>query len=159
MKESESSYVESIRALCAGDFSGTADRMTAAAALGSVQKVLAAEVHLKDTAISLAQEEKLDHLLAELHEVAEALVLCQESATAKDIPEASDIGEIPNWWFALSEMLQVCEREIEFVTSIGRGQRREGPARELCNVVVRVLRKHYQEAMTEAKNWIDMSDD
>ena len=163
MKKPESSFADEIRALCTGDFNGTADRMTASAAVGSVQKVVAAESYLKEAAISLAQSEKLSVLLAELQDVAEALELCQEAGQRVG-SESRSMGleelrpALPNWWFALSEMLQICEREIEFMASIGRGQRKNEPARHLCNLVVRVLRKHYQEALGEAEDWIDMSD-
>ncbi len=164
MKKPESSFADEIRALCTGDFNGTADRMTANAAVGSVEKVIGAESYLKDAAISLAQGEKLSVLLAELHDVADALGLCQEQGRAVRGGSRGTGLEgmrpaLPTWWFALSEMLQVCEREIEFMTSIGRGQRKNEPARHLCNLVVRVLRKHYQDALGEAEDWIDISHD
>jgi hypothetical protein len=163
LKKSESSYADDIRVLCSDGFTGTADRMTATAALGSVEKVISAEVYLKDAAISLAQEEKLSSLLDEMHDVADALGLCQgPSASGSSRPSSAGLDEmrpaLPNWWFALSEMLQVCESEIEFVASIGRGQRRDEPVRQLCNTVVRVLRKHYHEMLGEAQEWMDMTD-
>ena len=162
LNKSTSSYADTIRALCADGFDSTADRMTARAALGSVEKVIGAESYLKDAALSLAQEEKLDNLLAELHDVADALSLCQAAASQADHVSASaDIEDIrpalPSWWFALSETMHACEREIDFVASIGRGQRRDEPARNLCNAVVRVLRKHYQKMLSEAEDWMDMT--
>ena len=162
MQKPESSFADDIRDLCTGDFSSTADRMTASAALGSVEKVIGAEAYLKDAAISLAQGEKLTDLLAELHEVADALGVCQDDLrSAATSSQSTGLEEmrpaLPTWWFALSEMLQICEREIDFVASIGRGQRKNEPARQLSNLVVRVLRKHYQEILVEAEDWIDMS--
>jgi hypothetical protein len=164
LKKPESSFADEIKALCGQDFSGTADRIAASAAVGSVEKVISAESYLKDAAISLAQGEKLSALLAELRDVADALGMCQEGGrVVRSENRSAGLEEmrpaLPGWWFALSEMLQVCEREIEFVTSIGRGQRKNEPARQLCNLVVRVLRKHYQEALGEAEDWIDMSND
>lgn len=162
LKKSDSSFADQIRALCSEDFSATADRMAAGAALGSIEKVIGAEVYLKDAALSLAHEQRLSGLLAELYDVADALAPCEDT-DVRPVERARSAGleemrpALPNWWFALTEMLQTCEREIEFVASIGRGQRRNEPGRNLCNLVVRVLRRHYQEMLAEARDWIDMT--
>ncbi len=125
----------------------TSYRIAAEAVLGSLEKVIAAEAYLKDAAISLAQEEKLAVLLNEVYEIAGALAKCPSLNAARG--KASSGAEVealkpvlPQWWFALSEMLLTTEREIEFLVSIGRGQPHEAAARQLCNLVVRVLRKH-----------------
>ncbi len=153
-----------IRTLCSESaLKTTAYRSAAAAVIGSLEKVIAAEAYLKDAAISLAQEQKLSVLLDEMHEVARALATCSGLTKSHEkAPSGTEVEvlkpALPQWWFALSEMLLTTEREIEFLVSIGRGQPHEAAARQLCNLVVRVLRKHYHRMFDEAETWMSVAD-
>ncbi len=153
-----------IRTLCSESaLKKTAYRIAVESAIGSLEKVIAAEAYLKDAAISLAQEQKLSQLLNEMHEVARALTTCPGlKVSGGRAPSTAEVEvlkpALPQWWFALSEMLLTTEREIEFLVSIGRGQPREAAARQLCNLIIRVLRKHYQVMFDEAETWMSMAD-
>ncbi len=121
-------------------------------------------MNLRDAAISLGQEEVLADLISELNSVLAACRKCEgasvESGSQKPhaAGTASEQRALPQWWFALSEMLQVTDREICLLKAIGHGQPRNSPARQMCNIVVRVLRCHYHLMLLEAEEWMSMSD-
>ncbi|MDX1428639.1 MAG: hypothetical protein R3282_00060 [Rhodothermales bacterium] len=157
--------VDQIRSLCKEESgSGTAYRSAAKTAAESLDRVIAAELALRDAALSLGQEEELSKLAGELNHMAEALHLCSgpNSRTARPSRAVASskmdsiTPALPHWWFALSEMLQITEREIELLTTIGRGQPQAAAGRKLCNLAVRVLRRHYQLMLREAEEWMSV---
>ncbi len=160
------SGAEAISALCTDSSRiATSYRIAARTASDSLKKVVETERGLQDAAISLGQEELLAVLIEELDTVLAACRKCEDvsveskaGSRVSDVATTSGQRALPQWWFALSEMLQTTDREIELLKTIGRGQPRNSPARQMCNIVVRVLRRHYQRMLQEAEEWMSMSD-
>ncbi|MBT8400815.1 MAG: hypothetical protein KJO98_10080 [Rhodothermia bacterium] len=157
--------VEAISDLCTeSSRNATSYKIAARTAGDSLVKVMEAETNLKDAAISLGQEEILADLISELTYVLEACRECEGASIESDPGKRQAAGKasghraLPQWWFALSEMLQITDREIGLLKAIGHGQPRNSPARQMCNIVVRVLRRHYQRMLLEAEEWMSTSD-
>lgn len=162
---SKQQVAEAISDLCTdASRSATSYKIAARTAGDSLIKVIEAETNLKDAAISLGQEEVLLDLISELRSVLRACRECEGAPAVSDLqlPQAVAAAPgqraLPQWWFALSEMLQITDREIGLLKAIGHGQPRNSPARQMCNLVVRVLRRHYHRMLHEAEEWMSMSD-
>jgi hypothetical protein len=140
--------------------SGTAFQLVLRRVAESVRRSLDAEKKALSAAISLAQEEALSEMVRELEEIRQEL----EEAPEKDrspgrTPGAPSMsrsgGALPQWWFVLAEASEMLNDQIAILRTLSPGQEREAPSRQLCSIVLRILRNHSQRLQQEAESWMN----
>lgn len=161
--ESPTPNVEALRALNAQvDCTGTTYQSVAVAALQILERALSYEREAAEAALSLGQQEKLasmvdtaeqvvavlrDTLSAQGHKVMH--VCSEQSASASPVDESGQ-----PWWFALTDALEVLEEGTDQMDSLTTGQPSDSPARELSQIIARLLRSHHDALLIEAEEWI-----
>lgn len=151
-------HAEEVRALIGNLKNSVAFQSVAVAALQTLDSVMEAEKKAAAESISLAQGEKLRSMIQSAEETAEAISDALDAQGAhilnltpdSSAPEEGD----KSWWFALTETIQCIEDGSERLLSLASGQPKGGPARRLCSVVVRLLRKQHHDLLVEADAWI-----
>ncbi len=148
-----SAYAARIRALAAQGGGGCAFQSVAAAACGVLQQVAAAEEHAFGSALSLAQQQKLQEMIGELDEARAALKgALQSPGMSADAPAP---GAAPGvWWFALTESLCVIEEAVGCIRRVVARQPRGCATRTLGGILMRMLHRHHARLLVEAGHWI-----
>ena len=154
------SYTEQIRALARHpEADSVSFQCVVATALQTLDRVLYRERRAAEAAISLAQQEKLQHMMTTVTSVREALrgmlntqgaAMMRQQTSAPDDDEASS----EQWWYALSEALQVVDEGRVWLRSIMNGQERGGLPHTLGHIVGTLLNAHYATLCDEAEQWM-----
>lgn len=155
--------VEALRSLIGRvDCSGTTYQSVAVAALQILERALSYEREAAEAALSLGQQEKLTSMVDAAEQVVEVLQdtlsaqghkvmhVCSEQAPSP--PPRNESGQ--PWWFALTDALEVLEEGTDQMDSLTTGQPSESPARELSQIIARLLRSHHDALLIEAEEWI-----
>ena len=107
----------------------------------------------------MGHEESLGAMVDELSSA--RAMLERYELLAEDLHERRSRGSgtqasaLRQWWFQLSEAMEVVGRQIDIVRALAAGRERESTSRRLCAVVVRVLRNHYNRLAAEAELWMN----
>lgn len=152
-------FTEQIRALAQhGDVESVAFQSVAVSVLTALARVRRWERQGAAAAISLAQREKLEHMVRVVEAAEDALrsTLSTRGAMMQELREGRGVEESDerSWWFALTETLQALEENIEWVSSLVAGQPKGSATRGLISIIVRLLRRHYHELLAEAEQWM-----
>lgn len=127
------------------------------ACLKTIERVRSSEEHVSKASISLAQQEKLDHLLAEIVIIDQALreALTTQGQRMLDMsePSAHD-GAESRWWYALAEAIEELEKGTERMASLVGNQPRGTEVRRVAGTIVRLLHKHHAQLVMEAEEWM-----
>lgn len=128
------------------------------AALQTLDHVRLSEQHVAEAALSLAQHQKLDAMIATVDAAADALhTLLMPQGTAmlrQHKPAATETPEYL-WWFALTETLHILEEGLAWIRSVAAGQARGGAAHTLSRIISLLLYEHYRDLLAEAEQWMD----
>ena len=152
-------YAEQIRRLAdPAEGSGVAFQCIVVAALQTLDRVRYREQRVAEAALSLAQRQTLEAMIATVDVVAEALrttLTPQGAKMCKQHPPA--VTETPEhlWWFALSEALHTLEEGLTWIRSVAAGQAQGGAARTLSRIISLLLYKHYRDLLAEAEQWMN----
>lgn len=152
-------YAEQIQRLSHQDeVPSVAFQCIVVAALQTLDRVRRSEHHVAEAALSLAQRQKLDAMVATVDAVADALhAILTPQGTAMLKQARTRATEAPEhlWWFALSEALHTLEEGLAWIRSVAAGQARGGAARTLSRIISLLLYKHYRDLFEEAEQWMD----
>lgn len=128
------------------------------ACVQTIDRVRLREEQVAEASISLAQREKLHHLLAELDAVSyvlrNALTTQGTSMLRMGSSDAAPHDE-SRWWYALAEAIQELEDGSERMASLVGAQPRGASVRRLAGSVVRLLHKHHARLVLEAEAWME----
>ena len=130
----------------------------AVAVLQALARVRCREQRSAEAAISLAQQQRLGHMVETIGVAEQAVrrVLSEpgRQMMAHSVPAAALPAE-PSWWFALCETIQALEEALAWIASVARQQPEESPVRMLGRSVGRLLTRHYDLLVAEAEDWLD----
>ena len=152
--------VEALRALVENtERKGTAFQSVAVAAVQILERALCYEREAAEAALSLGQQEKLKSMVETVERAAAVLRSALNAQGAKvmnlcgesDRPTPSDNQP---WWFALTDALEILEEGTGRMSSLTTAQADGSPARELSDLIARLLRGHHDELLLEADDWI-----
>jgi hypothetical protein len=138
---------------------GAAFQSVAVAALQILERVLRYERMAAEAALSLGQREKLQSMVATAEQACTTMQrsLSVQGAKVKELC-TSGCGELeegdPSWWFALTEALDILEKGTEQMASLTTAQPESSPSYDLSRFIARLLRKHHDELLLEAEQWI-----
>jgi hypothetical protein len=129
----------------------------ALAALQILDCVQYRESRLADAALSLAQREKLQHLLGGVAATAGAVraLLGPQSAGMIGSHTPAEAASEPSWWFALCEALHVLEEGTARIESLVAGQPPDSATIRFSGIIARLLEQHYHALLVEAEHWMD----
>ncbi|HMB92697.1 MAG TPA: hypothetical protein VKP65_17735 [Rhodothermales bacterium] len=152
-------YAEQIQCLSHQDeVPSVAFQCIVVAALQTLDRVRRSEQHVAEAALSLAQRQKLDAMIATVDAVADALhaILTPQGATMlKQHTERAPETPEHLWWFALSEALHTLEEGLAWIRSVATGQARGGAAHTLSRIISLLLYEHYRDLFDEAEQWMN----
>ncbi len=129
------------------------------AAVQIVERALCVEHRVAQAALSLGQREKVTEMVNTTEEAAELLrntlnaggpslnQLCGERP-------AVDRVENTSWWYALAEAVEVLDDSVEQLVSLSHAQSKDSQARSLSDCVAQILRRHHNELLVEAQQWM-----
>jgi len=150
---------ERVRALLGHPTAGVAYQAVALAGARIVYRVLQRERQAAEATISLAQRQKLQHMVESLEQTY-AAVCSSLSAPCVKVEKAmanaerrERLGET-NWWFALTEAIEALDSGIEAIVALVSAQPKGVASRLLAAVVVGLLHRHRSELLKEAEQWI-----
>ncbi len=151
-------YAEEVRGIESPTRANIAYQSLAVASLKTLRGVLSREREAERLAISLAQGEKLRHLISTLESTSEAIGQTLDIQGRHVLNLSPDYSVTRNaersWWFALVECIEAIEDGIHCILSLAASQPKGGPGRTLTAIVVRLLRSHHRELLVEADSWI-----
>lgn len=150
-------YADRVRYIATHMQIGVAYQSLAAAALETLHRVIAKEKLASRASISLAQGEKLEEMIRDSVSTADALTSSlgpQRSHLLRLDTGESQEGSDQSWWYALTETIETIEDGINRILSLSASQPHGGAARQLGAVIIRLLRSHHRQLMTEADAWI-----
>lgn len=153
------SIIEAVRAV-GGEavLQGTAFQSMVVAALQALDQACYHERRVATAAISLAQRQKLAHMLAELEATADELrqMLSQQGATMVSRMTAASTEETreSSWWFTLCEALHVLDEGTSGLRSTTAGQPRNSTTRAFSTLIAGLLERHYNTLFVEAEQWL-----
>jgi hypothetical protein len=131
-------------------------------ALGALQligRVLQSERQLAAAALSLAQRQKVEQMIASLeamHEVLKQTLSRQGSKAFTPVPQLSrDQKPETSWWYSLTDAMHVLEEGTGWISMVVAGQPKGSAARLLSSVVARLLHNHYNTLLAEANQWME----
>lgn len=116
-----------------------------------LMRVLATEIMVSKTAISLAHKERLDGMCAELRSMID--ILAPWAPGGPQMPVMP--GAESSWWYALSEATQQVNDAAEQLSAVVAKQEKRANLRNMAAQAVRVLREHYNILFAESKNWLN----
>lgn len=117
-----------------------------------LMKVLVAESMAASAAISLAQQDRLRGMCAEVRNMMDTLAPWVPSETPPmSLPSAAE----SSWWYALSEAMHLVEDSAEQLSAVVARQEKRANLRNMAAQAVRVLRDHYNILLAESKNFLD----
>lgn len=155
-----SSVVNRLQELLAdADYNSVVFQSIVVACVQTVARVRQQEALVAQACISLAQNMKLQHLLAELTAVERLLdgALSDQGRRMLDLsdkkPELSEDSE-GRWWYALSEAIHELETGTERMASLVGNQPRGTNVRRVAGTIVRLLHKHHAQLVVEAEEWM-----
>ena len=125
-------------------------------ALQTLDRMCYVERRAAGATISLAQRQKLQHMLAELEATCHALyqMLSPHSATMLSRTQPADDALEPSWWFALCEALHALEKGAAGLHVLAAGQPRNSATRTVGTLVAKLLEHHYHALFAEAEQWL-----
>lgn len=151
-------FAEQIRKEVIPAKSSVAFQSLAVTCLQTLWTVLEQERQAEAAAISLAQGEKLQHLIHTLESTAEAVADLLDAQGSRMLTfrseEALTADEDNSWWFALAESIQAIEDGTTRILSLAAGQPKGGAGRRLSAITARLLRSHHHKLLVEADAWI-----
>ena len=144
---------------------------TLAAAAQAVQRALQYEENAERAALSLAQNDALGVMTAELRTVSDSLQASLDAQGRCLMPpcvEAKKRGfrllrrdrvaavreECPAWWFSLTEAIESLEEGSTRMQALANGQPTDAPSRVLSESTAELLREHHDRLLDEADRWI-----
>lgn len=152
-------YADRVQNIVNSLHGSVACQSVAVAMLQTLDRVLRTERQAASAAISLAQGEKLEQMIATSEETLVAIAnalnaqghhmmnLSVDSSSVADDDEKS-------WWFALTEAIESIENGTQRVLSLASGQPKGGAVRQLSTIVVQLLRSKHRQLLSEAEAWI-----
>ncbi len=151
--------LEQLKALLTGEEAATlAFQSVVAALLPMLVRAWQREQQALEASLSLAQRETLQEMADSLGAVLQMLrgalnergqqVLRYERPVEAGPPERS-------WWFALTEALEAVEDALQRIPTLVRAQPPGSLARRLGALLLRLLRRHQQHLLHEAREWIE----
>ena len=151
--------VEQVRLLAArAEVERTAFQSVAVAALRALDRACHHERRAAETVISLAQRQKLQHLIDEVEAARAALgeMLSPHGASMRrrNTPAPTDRPPESLWWFALCEALHALGEGVSAMQSLAAGQSPGSAARALSGIVGRLLEQHYHALFADAEHWL-----
>ncbi len=151
--------VEQVRLLAEqAEVERTAFQSVAVAALQTLDRACYHERRAAETIISLAQRQKLQHLIDELEATSQALgLMLSPHGTVMfslNTPALSGEALESSWWFALCEVLHTLGEGASGMRSIAAGQPRSSAAHALSGIVACLLEQHYHALFAEAEHWL-----
>lgn len=163
--EASSRDVAALRALVAEvDCECVPYQSVAVAAVQILERALRYEREAAEAALSLGQQKKLESMVEMGDRVVSVLRdtlntqghkvmrLCSKRSLSDPTPTPQFSGQ--PWWFVLADALEVLEEGTEQMASLTTGQPSGSPARELSQLVARLLRSHHDALLLEAEEWI-----
>lgn len=152
--------VEALRILAEGaDQKGTAFQSVAVAAVQILERALCYEREAAEAALSLGQQEKLEAMVGTIERAATVLRSTLNAQGAKVMhvcarDEDPTPADSQPWWFALTDALEVLEEGTGRMSSLTTAQPAGSPARELSQLIAKLLRGHHDALLLEADDWI-----
>lgn len=150
---------DQIRLLAAwADVERTAFQSVSVAVLQTLNRACYHERRAAETILSLAQHQKLQHLIDELEATRQTLdaMLSPHGALMLSRNTASPSGEAleSSWWFALCEALHALGEGVARMRVLTAAQPRSSAAWVLSDTVGRLLKRHYNALFAEAEHWL-----
>ena len=150
-------WVEQIARLAGRDeVERAAFQSVAVAALQMLDRVRYRQSRVAEAALSLAQRQKLQHLLDGIDAAAGAVrPLLNPSSVAmlgQGVPAEADAES--SWWFALCEALHVLEESATCIHAIAAGQPSGSATRALGEILAQLLHQHFHALFAEAEQWM-----
>ena len=145
---------------------------TLAAAAQTVEHALEHEETAARAAISLAQNDALGEMTAELRVVSKALrasldaqgrCLMPACAEAKEKrgrfrllrrERPTPSPERPTWWFSLTEAIESLEEGATKMRALASGQPADAPSRALSESTAALLAEHHDRLVDAAERWM-----
>lgn len=126
------------------------------AALQALGRALRCEQRAAEASLSLGQGEKLKDMIAALDATAGALreTLSAQGARMLDLTmqgSAAEGEENASWCTALSGVMKTLENDIEWIIALVARQPRGSAGRRFSDIVVRLLRRHYNVIRDEVQ--------
>jgi len=128
----------------------------AVAVLQMLDRVRYRQRRVAEAALSLAQRQKLQHMLDGIDATAGAIgqLLNPTSIGMLGKGVLTEAASEPSWWFALCEALHVLEEGAAWIESIAAGQPQGSATRALSRILARLLHQHFQALLAEAEHWM-----
>lgn len=157
-KAVDCAYADRVRTLVSSLHGSVACQSVAVAVLHTLDRVLQTERQAASAAISLAQGEKLEQMIAMSEEtldaIADALNAQGTHMMNLSVESPLDGDDENSWWFALTEAIESIENGTQRVLSLASGQPKGGAVRQLSTIVVQLLRNKHRQLLSEAEAWI-----
>lgn len=151
-------YADRVRNLVTSLHGSVACQSVTVAVLQTLDRVLRMERQAASAAISLAQGEKLEQMIATSEDtlVAIADALNAQGSHMMNLSAESGVedGEEKSWWFALTEAIDSVENGTQRILSLASGQPKGSTVRQLSTIVVQLLRNKHRQLLSEAEAWI-----
>ena len=157
--------VDALRALVEKvNCQGAPYQSMAVAAVQILERALRSERQAAEAALSLGQQEKMESMVETAHQAVSILrdtlnpqghkvmTLCAQESLPN--PEWGSQPSGQPWWFVLTDALEVLEEGTEQMTTLTMGQASDSPARELSELIAKLLRSHHDVLLLEAEEWI-----
>jgi hypothetical protein len=147
---------------------------TLAAAATAVNRALQREEVAENAALSLAQQDALHAMSAELRATSEALQDALDSQGRCLMPPCAEkkrrtfrlsssvraarkekATPRPTWWYSLVEAIEALGEGSERMRAIASGQPGEAPSCVLSQATADLLGSHHDRLVGEAERWID----
>lgn len=142
----------------AAEQQGCSFQVTTATVLQLLRRVLACERHAAAAALNLAQQDRLEAMVAGMQATTEAvtgLLGPQGRRVLELAPAPTAVVEEHSWWYALNEAIHALEDSVRRLASLVAGQPKGAATRTLISIVARQLRAHEHALLDEARQWID----
>lgn len=151
-------YADRVRNLVTSLHGSVACQSVAVAVLQTLDRVLRMERQAANAAISLAQGEKLERMIATSEEtlvaIADALNAQGNHMMNLSVESGDENDGEKSWWFALTEAIESIENGTQRILSLATGQPKGGTVRQLSTIVVQLLRSKHRQLLNEAEAWI-----
>lgn len=156
--DASAQYAERVRALVhAAGRDTTVFQAVVVAALQTLNRALCCQRQAATASISLAQGEKMRHMVASSEAMIAALTetLSKQGSKMLHLCGGGHAGKSEaSWWYALTETMQTLEEGIGRMGALVYGQPRGAPARTLSSLVIRLMHAQHQALLSEADHWI-----
>ena len=128
----------------------------AVAALQTLDRVRHYQRRAAEAALSLAQREKLQHMLDGLEAMAQSVrqLLTPHSVGMLGRGVQTEETSESSWWFALCEALHAVEEGASWIQSVAAGQPQGSATHTLSRSIAQLLHHHHHVLLAEAENWM-----